>query len=104
MYELSILDVKDKIVTALCGWDIIHAILSKDEPQNLDVDRDKRNYEMFNEVINELIAQDICTILHKKGVCISGDLSKSSESSGTSYTLYLVIKCISCKGQKKWKL
>ena len=89
VYELSILEINDKIVTVLCGWDIVHATLSKDEPQNLDVERDKRNYEMFNEVVNELIAQDICTILHKKGICISGELSRSKESSGTSYTLYL---------------
>jgi hypothetical protein len=52
-------------------------------------DEEKRNYEMLNEIMNEFIAQDICTILHQNGITFTTDLENSKNTGGTSYQVIL---------------
>ncbi|MBP5678247.1 MAG: hypothetical protein J6X28_00265 [Bacilli bacterium] len=65
LFELSLKEVKGNHYIGLCGWDELHESFNQDEKSPVDTlheDETKRNYELFNEIINELIAQDI----HKK--------------------------------------
>ena len=91
LFELNLIKAEDTKITAICGWDIVDSDLNEraDEVLNLEPDNKKRNYEMFNEIINEFIAQDICKQMHEDGLSISGDLKYSKNNSITSYETLL---------------
>ena len=92
IYELDLIDVKDNSFRAICGWDILEdKIDSSDANIQLD-DNTKRDYELFNEIINEKIAKDISKIMVDKGLAIFGEATEDSYKNVTSYdaTNYLV--------------
>ena len=55
-------------------------------------DKEKRLYELFNEIINELIAQKITKMMHESGVYILCNEDGYKDRGGTSYenTVFLV--------------
>ena len=90
LYELCIKEINGDYVTDICGWDIIESSTSVyNKNPNDTPSGTKRKYEMFNEIINELIAQDICKSMHDMGISISGDLNESRNTSMTSYEALL---------------
>ena len=86
IYELSLQEVNEKEITSLCGWDIVTKKMNKDI---LEVDEkdngDKRKYELFNEVINELIAQEITKILFDMDGYVFNTRDNAKIKGGTSY-------------------
>jgi len=58
----------------------------------INQEEEKRPYELFNEIINELIAQDISEIMHKKNIFIFDNpkLSKYNNSTSYEHSLFLV--------------
>ena len=86
VYELSLLDYDEKMIHSVSGWDICNDEIKEKEEVSHERDEGKRSYEMLNEVINELIAQEICTLMHKKGKFFFGDSQTSVNSSRSSYS------------------
>ncbi len=90
LFELHLNGVYDDEYDVICGWDILKGTLTeKKETNNND---SKRSYELFNEIINELIAQDICEIMHKNKQYVFDSENKSDYKNTTSYahSLFLV--------------
>lgn len=94
LFELFLESVNDKNYSVITGWDSFVSQLS-DSKSNVDtvcIDENKRSYELFNEIVNELITQDICQMMHEDGVFIFDDPNDSQFRNVTSYehSLFLV--------------
>ena len=95
LFETSISEIKDNKYKMLCGWDEIFGEINQDEKTKNNTQEDirtKRSYELFNEVINELIAQEIYTKALEKDVHIFDNKETAKVKNLTSYedTLFLV--------------
>ncbi len=60
VFELNTLDIKDNEYHLICGWDLINIDKEKES------DASSRKYEMINEIVNDLISEQICRIMHSK--------------------------------------
>ncbi|MBR4231322.1 MAG: hypothetical protein IKR74_04110 [Bacilli bacterium] len=93
IYELCLLGYDEKMIHSVSGWDICDDEIKDKEEVSHEKDPNKRNYEMLNEVINELLAQEICTLMHKKGKFLLGDSQTSINTSRSSYAkLFCLVK------------
>lgn len=94
VFELDFIKEEKGICEFVCGWDALEDSLNStpEEIQSLQKRTKKREYELFNEIINELIAQEITTNMHNNGVYIFNNESNAKIKGGTSYenTLFLV--------------
>lgn len=94
VYEVELIGIQDGVCEYLCGWDYLDQRLDdeREEVQSLSDREKKRDYELFNEIINEIIAQEITTILHESGNYILCDPDNVKVNGGTSYerTMFLV--------------
>lgn len=93
VYELSLQRVEGNKMYSIVGWDGVKGTIKKEvgEEQEND-DEKKREYELFNEIINELIAQEITKILFDANGYIFNTSDNAKSRGGTSYehTLFLV--------------
>ena len=86
VYELDLLGADETGANYTCGWEKFHGSVStEDKLLPLYEDNTKREYELFNEIINELIAQEITEQLHDKGIYIFCDSSHAKIKGGTGY-------------------
>ena len=95
VYELNLINVDKTGADYTCGWENFHeSINPEDELWPLYEDNTKREYELFNEIINELIAQEITDKLHEKGIYIFCNSNNAKIKGGTGYesTRFLVQK------------
>ena len=84
--ELSLKNVENDSYSAICGWDMIKGKLNNYDIESDDYDESqKRNYELFNEIINEKIAQEIHEIAINLGINIFESKEKTNVKGGTSY-------------------
>ena len=95
LLELSLGFANDSYYETTCGWDIQSASIEEDRTRKVDVtniDNSKRNYELFNEIINELIAQEISKTMKENNLGVFEDSNQAKYRSGTSYehTMFLV--------------
>lgn len=94
IFELCLGLVGENEYEIICGWDVLTSeIKSEIEPvDTINQEEEKRPYELFNEIINELIAQDISKIMHKKNIFIFDNPKQSKYNNSTSYehSLFLV--------------
>ena len=95
LYELSLQMAGERGYTVVCGWDSFTGNVNQEKQEIVDtihVDDSKRDYELFNEIINELIAQDICEIMHKNNSYVFDTETNSQYKRTTSYesSLFLV--------------
>lgn len=95
LFELSFDSIVDNKARFICGWDIIEDETNEDTKDYLSPkqqDDQKRDYELFNEIINELIAQEIHTNMREKNMHVLDEKSDSRISHLTSYesSLFLV--------------
>ena len=86
VYELSLINYDERVINSVSGWDICVDEIKAKEEVTYETDTNKRNYEMLSEVIDEMIAQEICTIMHKKGKFFFGDSQTSLNTSRSSYS------------------
>ena len=86
-YELSLESVDKNKITFLCGWDYLVQDSEEEIDNSLEEDNTKRGYELFNEIINELIAQEITELMHKNNVYLFNSDSFGKVRGGTSYEL-----------------
>ena len=95
LYELVLLEANENGFTYNCGWDRGSSRYDAEVLVNtIDESRDRRPYELFNEIINELISQDISKIMADKKEFVFDDHEKSRYKGYTSYeeTRFLVIE------------
>ncbi len=86
IYELSLLEYDGEEAKFACGWDICNERVAHSEVESISDDQvDHRPYEMLNEIINELLAQDITASMHEDGVYLYGDETVSKNTSFSSY-------------------
>lgn len=94
VYELYLELVGEREYTTTCGWDIlVEDIKDTQNPANtIGPEREKRPYELFNEIINELIAQEISKIMHKNNIHVFDNPKTAKYQHATSYehSLFLV--------------
>lgn len=91
LYELHLVSANESQYDMVCGWDILTGTIRSDV-ENIDLNRKKRKYELFNEIINEKIAQDISLMMEKSGLKVLGETKDGNYKNTTSYeyTNYLV--------------
>ncbi len=87
LYEFTLRDVDDKSYRAISGWDIINERFDLSEG-----DSNRRQYELFNEIINERITKEICTMMQDANINFFGDVNKKNSNNITAYdaTNYLI--------------
>ena len=94
VYELSYLGLNDGEYDFICGWDIVsQKEETKEENEDLKNRENKRKYELFNEIINEIIAQQLSKLMHEKGIYIINDETNAKDFGGTGYqsSMFLVV-------------
>lgn len=93
LYELSLGLASSNYYEALCGWDVLKEETNTigHEVNTLE-ESSKRDYELFNEIINEIIAQEISKLMHEEDIYIFDDKKSSRYTHTTSYehSLFLV--------------
>ena len=82
VFELCLQEVDSSKALFTCGWDIIHCEVKEIEEEK---DDKRRDYELFNEIVNEMIAQEITTLMHQEGVYIFNTPSNVEVRGGTAY-------------------
>ena len=85
--ELALMEADEDHYNFICGWDPFKEDLKK-EPGKIDTlheDDTKREYELFNEIINELIAQEISEKMQRDGFYIFDSPDNSNYKFTTSY-------------------
>ena len=94
LFELFLEDVNGNQYTMISGWDRLSDVMteSKDAAETVHISDEKRSYELLSEIINELISQDICKMMHEDGVFVFDDPNDSKYKNTTSYehSLFLV--------------
>lgn len=94
VYELQLQNATENSYQMTCGWEILEDEINHKEKQQVSLkDREeKRNYELFNEIINELIAQEISEILSQSNIYIFNNKENKKIAGGTGYerTKFLV--------------
>ena len=95
LYELSLTKVDDNSFDALCGWDSCHENIvryKEVETDTINTTKNIRGYELFNEIINELIAQEIYVKMLDNNDYIFNNNETAEVKGTTSYefTFFLV--------------
>ena len=94
LFELFLDNVNDDHYSVIVGWDRLNEAMakSKNVAETVHISDEKRPYELFNEIMNELISQDICKMMHDDGVFVFDDPKDSRYKNITSYehSLFLV--------------
>ena len=94
LYELYLKKVENGTYQVISGWDTIESEINEKE-QPVDTLGDKkevRQYELFNEIINELITQEIYRKMleEKKHVFDTEENARIRGTSSYEFTLFLV--------------
>lgn len=92
VYELNLRKYNEEEVEFSSGWDIVSDSFKEVSTKTIKDCKDIRQYELFNEIINEMIAQEITTLMHENNVYLFNDKDNAKVSGGTSYesTMFLV--------------
>ena len=85
LFELHLNNVMENTYEALCGWDTLVENINQASVDNSTSVESKRSYELFNEIINEIIAQEICEIMQNDNIHVFGDEKNSKIKNVTSY-------------------
>lgn len=94
-YELALTKMSGNKYECICGWDSASGEIMQENIEFTDMTNDnrkKRKYELFSEIINELLAQRICEILHKRGVKILNNDNYVNTSKSTYENSDFIIK------------
>lgn len=94
VYELTLQKTEGNKYYVNCGWDEVDGEYDNQAPELVSIEerKTKREYELFNEIINELIAQEITQILFDSDGYIFNTKEDAKIKNGTSYekSLFLV--------------
>ena len=87
IYEMAILSANENSYEITSGWDVLNVTINQNK-QPLDTlyqRTKKRQYELFSEIIDELIAQDISQIMKKNNIYVFDTPKKAEYKNATSY-------------------
>ena len=93
LYELHLINANETSNDVICGWDEMKTTYHDfDGIVDFKERESKRPYELFNEIINEKIAQEIYSKMVEKGIYIFNNESNAKVTNTTSYenTSFLV--------------
>lgn len=82
LFELNLKKADKNGYEVVCGWDVCRGNFCADINSNSNGMR--REFERFNEIINDMIAQEITKMMHNNGIFLLSDKNNSSLS-GASY-------------------
>lgn len=85
-YELFLSKIDKNELEYICGWEVLSGKLKSSKEMNFS-EREKRTFELINEVVNENISQEITSKLHQKGMYIFGDKEICKRKGDTSYEI-----------------
>jgi len=88
LFELTLTNVTKNNYEVICGWDILNSAMNQDKEiaaDTINLGREKRGYESFNEIINELLARRITKEMHDNGVFILNSQDSYRDCGGTTY-------------------
>ena len=94
LYEVNLSSFTNKSYEVIVGWDYSTGEVEEERENEVDtinVKRPKRSYELFNEIINELIAQEISEMMHNDNVTVFDVPGNSRYKRTTSYEDYLIL-------------
>lgn len=95
VFELHLSNVEWDFYSVTCGWDLLKGQISnqRSEVVSIENNQQKREYELMNEIINELISQEITNILFQSEHYIFNTKEDAKIKGGTSYELtrFLII-------------
>lgn len=91
LFELSLLNVGEQKYQMITGWDIIDSNInnSLQEIDTVNQDKNKREYELFSEIINELIAQEITEKMHSNDIYLLNTKEDTKIKGGSSYENFI---------------
>ena len=84
LMELSTLEVKVNQYRITCGFEVLEETF-KNETNSTKKDESHREFELFNEIINELIAQEITTFMHNQEIYLFSEKDSAKVKGGTTY-------------------
>ncbi len=94
LFELCLLSADENSNSVISGWDSSSTIYDENYNGivNLNEKREKRSYELFSEIINEKIAQEIYTKMLEKDIHVFDTKENAQVKNTTSYenTAFLV--------------
>ena len=85
--ELHLLGTTPRSYTYSSGWEVFEEGMRQEEAEKVDTltEAPKREYELFNEAINEMIAQEISKMMVDRGIHIFNHPTKLKYQYSTSY-------------------
>ncbi len=93
IYEIVLKEVTPSNYLCIGGWEVLEGEITKnyDSSKPIDHQRNFRSYELFNEIINELLSQEICASMHQNSNYILNTPKESKITDGTTYELALFL-------------
>ena len=81
------MDYDGENVRYCSGWDVVEEgiVKTEEEVDNSYDDGTHRDYELLNEIINELLAQDITRTMHEAGIYLYSSPENAKNNGATSY-------------------
>ncbi len=86
VYELTLKSASNENIYYTCGWEEFD--LNESDERKTSQVQIKRKYELFNEIINELISQEIAQLLHRNNIYIFNAKDEAKEIGGSGYERY----------------
>lgn len=93
LYELSLINASSDKYNISCGWDIIEEQISEKNNyiDTVNIDKTTRKYELFNEIINETIAQEITEKMQSQKIEVfSNQTDQYKGQTSYEHTNYLI--------------
>lgn len=89
VYEINLKEVDQNNYLCISGWEALKGKIKKNNvsPKPIDYKKDNRPYELFNEIINELLSQEICINMHQNSNYILNSPQEAKVAGGSTYEL-----------------
>ena len=93
IYETTLKEITSSNYLCIGGWEVLEGEITKkcDSSKPIDHKRSFRSYELFNEIVNELLSQEICTSMHQNSNYILNTPKEAKIANGTTYELALFL-------------
>lgn len=86
VYELSLLSASESEMKVTSGWDVLSFNFSdKEDVVDIESEEEKRDCELLNEIINEIICQEIHELMLSHGKTVFNEPNTTKIYGGTSY-------------------
>lgn len=89
LYETVLKEITPSNYSCTSGWEVLKGSITKNNNPSefIDYKRSFRPHELFSEIINELLSQEICTDMHQNSTYILNTPKEAKIIGGTTYEL-----------------